>query len=419
MLFLDILIGFIITYGIGLIPPIILRYIWIKKPMERNAAITTAVVFGLVNIVISTLIKGEAASPFPIFIIGSISAAILTAEQTLKKESKDNDSKIKKPFNLERLYKITGNTSIILSIVGFISGVLVGFEAKNLFTDVIVSVIYNFPRFYYGLKLKKQNITTINTAIKISKGMFIYSTIIALLNLLIFFSGSYNALYSGWFYYILIFLYFRSYKKSQEYAKDKNLFANETIKDTTSTLVESKSTLNKGKLIFLVISILGIFAGFIGGRILRNSRNICDFEISDIEISKGDNSGRIKNLYDEYEAAKLSEESWFKNINISAIETSIRDYKNFKWFKYEGIIRNNSVKEQYLLNINTKLRTDNDIFIEEGWTGNINKWLAPGEAIPFRVTVIVDSNDLIEKYIENNDYNLKVNFYPWFETCNY
>ena len=75
-------------------------------------------------------------------------------------------------------------------------------------------------------------------------------------------------------------------------------------------------------------------------------------------------------------------------------------------------------KKQYLIGIDAKLHTDDNILIGNGWS-DLNKWLAPGEAVPFKVTIIINSKDLIDKYIKDGDYKLKTDFYPWSDTCNY
>lgn len=188
--------------------------------------------------------------------------------------------------------------------------------------------------------------------------------------------------------------------------------------------IEMKSKKIKKVLItliaFLLLIFIGIVAGFLGRRVLRNNRNICNFDIFDIEISYDNNSDTITDLYDKYkyETAKLSEETWYKYRYISAIENKIDNLNNSKWFEYKGVIRNNSKKKQYLIGIDAKLHTDDNILIGNGWS-DLNKWLAPREAVPFKITIIINSKDLIDKYIKDGDYKLKTDFYPWSDTCNY
>ncbi|MCA9308504.1 hypothetical protein KC980_03255, partial [candidate division WWE3 bacterium] len=191
--------------------------------MNKRTATITAVIFGAINILIFTLLKGEAASPLPIFIIGSASIYILTVESEKKKKT-DNGKRedMANHKSLESFYKLTGNISILLAFVGLITGMLVGYKPENFVSDLVVSLIWNFPRFYFGYKLIKQNRSTVNTALKISKGMFIYSIVVAVINFLPVLLGSFDNLMVGWLYYILIYLYYKSYKISADYIKSSH-----------------------------------------------------------------------------------------------------------------------------------------------------------------------------------------------------
>lgn len=95
---------------------------------------------------------------------------------------------------------------MILAVVGFIFAMAIGFEPEHIVTDTIVALVFAFPRFFFGLKLKDDGIKNLKYALNISLGMTIYSAIVALVNLISF---------TGWLYWILIYLYFKSYKKTK------------------------------------------------------------------------------------------------------------------------------------------------------------------------------------------------------------
>lgn len=429
MLALELLISFILTYGIGLLPPLLIRYGLVRRPMERRYATVTAVLFGFFNAVIFTLIRGEVASFLPIILIGSATVGILTLERAEKKDlniSKPDTTN--KSGDLERIYKITGNVSILLSIVGVVSGVLIGYNRGDFASDLIVAIIWNAPRFYFGLKLRVQNTTTVDTGLKISKGMFIYSVVVAMINLIPVIFSSFDNLMGGWLYYILIFLYLLSYRRSVEYMRKMILKSELTTE--IHQYQKPKST-NKNYSRFLItLAVLGLLLfisltqfDYIKPKISKLISSVnndkCDFEISGVEERKdGGNPEQIAGMRKRYEA-KRNEDNIFTKYFIAEMEREIWEQENYRWFHYSGLIRNNSSKEQRLMNINAKLRTHDNIFLDEGWTKSINQMLAPGEAVPFKLTIKIDSKDLVTKYVENKQYKLKTDFYPWFETCNY
>ncbi|MEZ6255931.1 MAG: hypothetical protein R3B92_04145 [Patescibacteria group bacterium] len=399
--------------------------------MNKRSATITAVIFGAINILIFTLLKGEAAAPLPIFIIGSASIYILTVESEKKKKTDNGEREDMANYkSLESFYKLTGNISILLAFVGLITGMLVGYKPENFVSDLVVSLIWNFPRFYFGYKLIKQNRSTVNTALKISKGMFIYSIVVAVINFLPVLLGSFDNLMVGWLYYILIYLYYKSYKISADYIKNSH---QKDMKEIRSVNNVSKSNLSKFSstyVLLIVVLGLGIFSGYLLNQSNKNTSkaikpefsNIgktCNFEISEInQYKKGGDAEGLEKLEYEYENNQ-DDGNAFNKYFLNSLEREIWEYKNYRWFYYDGLIRNNSDKEQYLININAKIRTDNNIFIDEGWSERMNRWLAPGEAIPFKVTIKVDSEDLVNKYVDNEEYELKTNFYPWFDTCTY
>ena len=171
--------------------------------------------------------------------------------------------------------------------------------------------------------------------------------------------------------------------------------------------------------LFLVSAFITIGGLYDQGLFELQQASQCSFEIVDLEENRsgGDQIkiGRLKQEIVELESSN----NRFKETSISFRERDVWEEENYRWFHYEGIIRNRSSEQQHLININAKLRTEDNIFIKEGWSERIETWLAPGEGIPFKVTIKVDSEDLVKDYILNENESLKTDFYPWFDTCSY
>lgn len=118
-----------------------------------------------------------------------------------KQDNKQNN-------NLIKLYKITGNSSIGLGVFGIISGVIVGYKPEFIILDTLVASFLNFPRIYFGLKIRNFSLSSPQYILKVSKWMAIYLGIYGLIN---FVAGM-----TGLLYWPLIYLYFLSYKKTKE-----------------------------------------------------------------------------------------------------------------------------------------------------------------------------------------------------------
>lgn len=136
---------------------------------------------------------------------------LFTKEKTSSKKKEINISDGESLEKLQKLYKTTGIWSMVLAGVGFIFAMAIGFKPEHIVSDAIVALVFAFPRFFFGLKLKNDGIKNLQYASNISLGMAIYSTIVALVNLLSF---------SGWLYWILIFLYFKSYRNTKQYLSE-------------------------------------------------------------------------------------------------------------------------------------------------------------------------------------------------------
>ncbi|MFA6532985.1 MAG: hypothetical protein WCT22_03235 [Patescibacteria group bacterium] len=116
---------------------------------------------------------------------------------------------------------------------------------------------------------------------------------------------------------------------------------------------------------------------------------------------------------------------YLKNNSVPKCNFEIIDLKEYKgeyssgsnYIIYEGLIKNNSEREEYLNAMLAKVYTDKDILITEGYT-NIGKRLEDGRSIPFKISTFIDTahNTIMRKYFDKN-VTIKPDIYPWFQTC--
>jgi len=70
--------SFLLTYGIGLLPPILIRYVFVRKTLKRSRALIIVIVFFIINLFAVILLTYPSSSAhFPVFIIATISYGIL------------------------------------------------------------------------------------------------------------------------------------------------------------------------------------------------------------------------------------------------------------------------------------------------------------------------------------------------------
>jgi len=69
---------FLLTYGIGLLPPILIRYIFVRETLKRSRALIIVIVFYIIHLFIVILLsEGRPSAHFPLIIIATISYGIL------------------------------------------------------------------------------------------------------------------------------------------------------------------------------------------------------------------------------------------------------------------------------------------------------------------------------------------------------
>jgi len=120
---------------------------------------------------------------------------------------KHNENKKK----LQKNYTDTGNSSIALCIFGYIATVLLSYFQDPIETAVggaIILVPLLAPFFVFGRKLKNSGIENLNYAMKISKGMLIYTLVFVVLNVSL--GGK-----VGFLWLLLAYYYYKSYKETK------------------------------------------------------------------------------------------------------------------------------------------------------------------------------------------------------------
>ncbi len=72
-----IILSFVITWSIGLLPPVLIRYLFVKRPLMKWPAIGIAICFWFINISIFIALGSQSKSHFALFLIAYVSYWIL------------------------------------------------------------------------------------------------------------------------------------------------------------------------------------------------------------------------------------------------------------------------------------------------------------------------------------------------------
>ena len=75
--FLTLLVSAILTWGIGLTPPLLIRYAILRKPLPKKAAIPLVVLFWFINIIIFTALGSQSKTHAALFLVAWASYYIL------------------------------------------------------------------------------------------------------------------------------------------------------------------------------------------------------------------------------------------------------------------------------------------------------------------------------------------------------
>lgn len=142
---LQILISFIITWLIGLTPPLLFRYAIFRGPVGKWLAISIVAIFYLINIIIFIALGSESEFHSAVFLIGLVSFYILRKKSSKEEESSQSNLKIKlvvnKYFSVSRGWSRLGLVLLVIywvgvsaaGIYGYISSAATSSDVRNAF----------------------------------------------------------------------------------------------------------------------------------------------------------------------------------------------------------------------------------------------------------------------------------------------
>jgi hypothetical protein len=100
-----IFVSVVITWGVGLLPPILIRYAYVKGPLDKHEAIATCVALGIFNLFLFLLLGSQSKSHMVLILIAIVSYAILR-RKSAPKESVPADTRATEVLATgERWYK--------------------------------------------------------------------------------------------------------------------------------------------------------------------------------------------------------------------------------------------------------------------------------------------------------------------------
>jgi len=74
---LTLIVSFLLTWGIGLIPSLLIRYLIVKKPLSKMWAISLVIVFWIINFIIFTALGSQSRTHVALFLVAWVSYIIL------------------------------------------------------------------------------------------------------------------------------------------------------------------------------------------------------------------------------------------------------------------------------------------------------------------------------------------------------
>lgn len=90
-----IALSFLITWSIGLLPPLLIRYVIIRRPLSKWVAIAVCAVFWFTNIIIFTTLGSQSKTHAALYLIAFVSYWILRKEpKSATSGEENNDSSV-------------------------------------------------------------------------------------------------------------------------------------------------------------------------------------------------------------------------------------------------------------------------------------------------------------------------------------
>jgi len=76
-----LMISMVITWGIGMTPPLLIRYLLVKKPLEKKISIAIIIIQWFVNLMIFTALGSQSKTHAVLYIMAFISYRILIKDK--------------------------------------------------------------------------------------------------------------------------------------------------------------------------------------------------------------------------------------------------------------------------------------------------------------------------------------------------
>ncbi len=160
--------------------------------------------------------------------------------------------------------------------------------------------------------------------------------------------------------------------------------------------------------VLIIVSVLAIF----GYNKIQKEKLKCKFSLTNM----------VENRYQEDKAA-YSEPcfSLLSGYNSIFCKNGYRNYdaRHYTYWEIDGMLKNNSYKNQYLGSIILKIYTNDErkILLTEGFI-DVKKNLTSGQSYPFQVRAQINRDSDMSKYFNKND-NVEIDIYPYFLSCSY
>ena len=76
-----LMISMVITWGIGMTPPLLIRYLLVKKPLEKKISVVIIIIQWVVNLMIFTALGSQSKTHTVLYIMAFVSYCILRKDK--------------------------------------------------------------------------------------------------------------------------------------------------------------------------------------------------------------------------------------------------------------------------------------------------------------------------------------------------
>ena len=122
---LDLVLSFVLTWAVGLLPPILIRFVFMRRPIEKAWAIGVVFLLWLFNVIFFTALGSQSKTHAALFLVSCVSYAILRRGGKLQAATNNfefiTDGETRSVANTEKIKSDNRNLStnpiMILSLV--------------------------------------------------------------------------------------------------------------------------------------------------------------------------------------------------------------------------------------------------------------------------------------------------------------